>query len=265
MWLKLCKRVFKVRMALRVIFLFVNKTTRCIYKIGKWCKWKNNEFRNVAWHWHGHLQVNANASRFGALCSFSAHLCTMHCAITTSLERQNQYDAQLHRQWTTLPRKCVDHQWRSLHASGPYQLHCHMDARNPIWASQGMSVKATSLFASSSYGAHIVCQIRTATGLNTSGVPPTAIVVSFLERFVLVLKKSEFHIPSVHCACTIIHFSRTKQRAAIVASPPGIGWWAEGFTKYNSLYDAVVEDCVSRGGVLMMRCWVSIWNVIAAW
>ena len=43
-------------------------------------------------------------------------------------------------------------------------------------------------------------------------------------------------------------FSR-KQRAANVASLPGIGWSAEGFAKYNSLYDAVVEDRVSRGGV----------------
>ena len=44
-------------------------------------------------------------------------------------------------------------------------------------------------------------------------------------------------------------FSR-KQRAANVASPPGsIGWSAEGLTKYNSLYDTVVEDCVSCGGV----------------
>jgi hypothetical protein len=43
-------------------------------------------------------------------------------------------------------------------------------------------------------------------------------------------------------------FSR-KQRAANVASLPGIGWSAAGFDKYNSLYDAVVEDRVSRGGV----------------
>ena len=43
-------------------------------------------------------------------------------------------------------------------------------------------------------------------------------------------------------------FSR-KQRAANVASLPVIGWSAEGFAKYNSMYDAVVEDRVSRGGV----------------
>ena len=43
-------------------------------------------------------------------------------------------------------------------------------------------------------------------------------------------------------------FSR-KQRATNGASRPGIGWSAEGFAKYNFLYDAVVEDRVSRGGV----------------
>jgi hypothetical protein len=41
----------------------------------------------------------------------------------------------------------------------------------------------------------------------------------------------------------------SKQRRLNGASLPGIGWSAEGFAKYNSLYDAVVEDRVSRGGV----------------
>ena len=76
---------------------------------------------------------------------------------------------------------------------------------------------------------------------------------------------SDFHLPSVHCrAGTIIHFS-CKQRTANVASPPGIGWSADGFAKYNCLYDAVVEDCVSRGGVFNDALLSIIWNVIAAW
>ena len=70
-----------------------------------------------------------------------------------------------------------------------------------------MSVKATLLYTSSSYGAHIACQICIATCLNTPGVPPTAIVVRFLERFALVKNVfSDFRLPSVHCAGTVLHF-----------------------------------------------------------
>ena len=46
-----------------------------------------------------------------------------------------------------------------------------------------------------------------------------------------------------------LYIFSSKQRAANVASLPDIGWSAEEFAQYNSLYDAVVEDCVSRGGV----------------
>ena len=44
----------EVRIAVCVTILFVNKTTHCISKIDRRCKWKNTEYWNVAWHWHGH-------------------------------------------------------------------------------------------------------------------------------------------------------------------------------------------------------------------
>jgi hypothetical protein len=65
------------------------------------------------------------------------------------------------------------------------------------------------------------------------------------------LKKSYLiftYIPCIVQAPFLYTFSR-QQRATNVASPPGIGWSPEGFAKYNLLYDAVVEDRVSRGGV----------------